>query len=261
MHEIYSKYKSIYEIPIKSVDGEDNFLEKFRGKVLMFVNTTGHCGNATQWPIIEDIASHFDPEDFQVIYVPTNDFCGSVTYGEYKHGIKDAKHSQKYAYETYGVEGHFTELVSSRNEFWSEKNDVWDGENAQWKHEDTGAFPTIQAPRSDLYTFLIGKEEDALGGNFHKFIVNKDGLPVAHFNNHTLINYNNGEVQSIKKPEPSDTITYEPKLFTDEQGQIITTENLIEKEHMMKVIEEVIKTGKTTLAPYVYQPHLNLVFA
>jgi glutathione peroxidase-family protein len=252
MHEIYSKYKSVYDIPIKSVDGEDNFLEKFKGKVLMFVNTTGHCGNATQWPIIEDIASHFDTEDFQVIYVPTNDFCGSVTFGEYKNGLKDGKHSQKYAYETYGIEGNFTELVSSRNEFWSDKNDVWDGENVQWKNEDNGAFPRVQVPRSDLYTFLTGREEDTLGGNFHKFIVNKKGLPVAHFMNHTLINYNNAELQSINKPNASEPITYEPRLFTDQQGMILATENITEKEYMIKVIDEIIKTGETTLAAYVY---------
>jgi hypothetical protein len=119
----------------------------------------------------------------------------------------------------------------------------------------------VQAPRSDLYTFLVGKETDALGGNFHKFIVNKEGLPVAHFNNHTLINYNNGEVQSITKPSSTAAVTYEPRLFTDEQGEIITTENITEREHMIKVIDEIIKTGKTTLAPYVYQPHLNIVFA
>jgi glutathione peroxidase-family protein len=48
MHKIYNKYKSVYDIPVKGVNGEDNFLDQFRGKVLMFVNTTGECGNATQ---------------------------------------------------------------------------------------------------------------------------------------------------------------------------------------------------------------------
>jgi glutathione peroxidase-family protein len=225
----------------------------------MFVNTTGECGNATQWPIIQEISSQFDPEDFQVIYVPTNDFCGSVTYGEYKDGIKDGKHSQEYAYKTYQIEGNFTELLSSRNDFWSEKNDVWDGKNGVWKNEDTQTFIKQQPPRSDLYTFLVGKDQDWLGGNFHKFIVNKEGLPVAHFHNRTLINYNNEDVQKITKPAPSETVTYEPQFFTNDEGEIITVENLVEKQHMIQVIGEIIKTGKTTLASYAYEPYSDTI--
>jgi len=42
------KFKSVFDIPIRSVDGKENFLNQFKGKVLLFVNTTGHCGNAPQ---------------------------------------------------------------------------------------------------------------------------------------------------------------------------------------------------------------------
>jgi glutathione peroxidase-family protein len=41
-------YKSVFDINIKDQNGNQNMLEKYRGKVLMFVNTTGHCGNASQ---------------------------------------------------------------------------------------------------------------------------------------------------------------------------------------------------------------------
>lgn len=50
----------------------------------------------------------------RIIYVPTNDYCVSVTYGKHKYGIEDAKESYNYAKEEYGVEGIFTELLSSR---------------------------------------------------------------------------------------------------------------------------------------------------
>jgi len=30
---------SIYDIPVKSIDGEDNFMEQFKGKVTLIVNT------------------------------------------------------------------------------------------------------------------------------------------------------------------------------------------------------------------------------
>jgi glutathione peroxidase-family protein len=42
------EFESIFDVPIKSVDGSENFLEQFRGKILFFVNTTGQCGNSQQ---------------------------------------------------------------------------------------------------------------------------------------------------------------------------------------------------------------------
>jgi hypothetical protein len=52
----------------------------------------------------------------QIVYLPTNDYCGSVTFGEYKDGIKNGQESADYAKKTFGIEAPFTELVSSRNE-------------------------------------------------------------------------------------------------------------------------------------------------
>jgi glutathione peroxidase-family protein len=45
---IEKEYPSVFDVPVKGIDGEENFLDKFRGNVLIFVNTTGHCGNAQQ---------------------------------------------------------------------------------------------------------------------------------------------------------------------------------------------------------------------
>ena len=54
-------------------------------------------------------------KNFQIIYVPTNDYCGSVTVAPYKDGIKDATESFEYANKTYGIQDPFTTLTSSRN--------------------------------------------------------------------------------------------------------------------------------------------------
>jgi glutathione peroxidase-family protein len=45
---IEKKFKSVFDVPVKGVDGTENFLEQFRGKILLFVNTTGQCGNSRQ---------------------------------------------------------------------------------------------------------------------------------------------------------------------------------------------------------------------
>jgi glutathione peroxidase-family protein len=42
------EFESVFDVPVKGVDGTENFLNQFRGKILMFVNTTGKCGNSNQ---------------------------------------------------------------------------------------------------------------------------------------------------------------------------------------------------------------------
>lgn len=228
------KYKSVFDIPVKGVDGEDNFLEQFKGKTLMFVNTTGHCGNAPQWPIIEEIQNTIGTENFRVIYVPTNDYCGSVTYGEFKHGIQHGKESQQYAYTTYGVESPFTELVSSRDEFWIEKNLEFDYQAKDWDwSNNTGLLEEIQSPKSELYQFLT-PHEDLVKGNFHKIITNSEGIPVASFHNGTLL------------------------PFAKEWGSPAVLDPEDEKKNMLQVIKDVIETGSCSLARYKYEPYAKV---
>jgi glutathione peroxidase len=164
------EYKSVYDIPIKSVDGEDNFLAQYRGKVTLFANTTGDCGNAPQFGIIEKLYQKYKDRGFQVVAVPTNDYCGfGVTYGIYEDGIRDGKMSEDFGREKYGVTFPFTELVTSREDR--------DGESDGRKIHD-------------LYNFLNPDgEETPINGNFEKFIVNKYGKRITRIANGVLLNY------------------------------------------------------------------------
>jgi glutathione peroxidase-family protein len=42
------EFNNVFEIPLKGKNGEEMFLKQFEGKVIIFVNTTGECGNAPQ---------------------------------------------------------------------------------------------------------------------------------------------------------------------------------------------------------------------
>ena len=164
-------YSSAYEVPLKSVDGEDNFLSQFYGKVTLFVNTTGDCGNAPQFGIIEKLYQKYKDRGFQVVAIPTNDYCGfGVTYGIYEKGIDDGKASEEFARQKYGVTLPFSELVVSRE---------------SWKSdEDQNKEP------HDLYKFLNPEGENtAISGNFEKFIVDKKGKRIARLANGVLLHY------------------------------------------------------------------------
>lgn len=180
-------YKSVFDIPIKDQFGNPNMLEKYRGKVLMFVNTTGHCGNASQWAVLNSIMDEYRDKNFQIIYVPTNDYCGSVTVAPYKDGIKDAKESFEYANRTYNIEDPFTELLSSRDEPWTYKVDTFVGEIGEWVKNYDLHDTVKQKPKSELYKFLTKGQID-IEGNFHKFITNSKGDVVSSIQNYFLNN-------------------------------------------------------------------------
>ncbi len=52
--------KSLYDIPLKDIDGKDTSLKAYQGKVLLVVNVATYCGNT--------------PQGFTVLGFPCNDF-------------------------------------------------------------------------------------------------------------------------------------------------------------------------------------------
>jgi len=56
--------KSIYDIELTSAEGEPHFLQQFKGKVVLLINTTVGCGNAGQMESIEWIQEDMAGEDF-----------------------------------------------------------------------------------------------------------------------------------------------------------------------------------------------------
>jgi glutathione peroxidase len=162
--------KSIYDIELKSVAGDNNFLDLFKGKVTLFANVTGHCGNAPQFGILQSIYDKYKDKGFEIVAVPTNDYCGpGVTYGQYECGIANAEQAKEYAEKEWGVTYPFAELVVSREDR--------DGENdGRVVHE--------------IYkTLNTGGESSPINGNFEKFLVDKNGKSVLRLANGVLLNY------------------------------------------------------------------------
>lgn len=166
---------SIYDVKIKSWDGQENFLERYKGKVCLIINVTADCGNAPQYGIIEQIYQKYKDQGFEVIAVPTNDYCGpGVTYGKWVAGIEDAKEAKEYAQNIYDVSYSFTELVTSNP-------------TAQW----SGKLKPGQLthPLYESLTKSAKHGEYQMGGNFEKFLVGRSGQLEAIFPNYTLLDY------------------------------------------------------------------------
>ncbi len=96
--------KSIYDIELKSAIGEPGFLQQFKGKAAIVVNTTVGCGNANQMEVLQWLQEKYGGDQFQIIAIPTNDYCGpGVTYGKWSEGITCGLDSQNYGQDVYGT--------------------------------------------------------------------------------------------------------------------------------------------------------------
>lgn len=134
---------------MKSLDGKEVDLSKYKGKVLLIVNVASRCGNTPQYKGLEDLHEKYADEGLAVLGFPANEF------GKQEPGSD--KEIAEFCDKTYGVKfDMFSKVVV--------------------KGED-------QCP---LYKYLTSTETDPkFGGditwNFEKFLVNRDGEVVARF--------------------------------------------------------------------------------
>ncbi len=66
--------KSIYDIPVRKITGEDTSLGEFRGKVLLVVNVASKCGLTPQYEGLEKSYEQYRGQGLVVAGFPANDF-------------------------------------------------------------------------------------------------------------------------------------------------------------------------------------------
>jgi glutathione peroxidase len=140
---------SIYDINVKTIDGQEISMSKYKGKVLLIVNVASKCGFTSQYEGLENLFEKYKNNDFMVLGFPSNQFANQEP--ESNERIKD------FCTINFGV--NFDMFA---------KIDV-NGEN-----------------ESPLYTFLKSNQKGILGTenikwNFTKFLVDKDGTVVDRY--------------------------------------------------------------------------------
>ena len=182
-------YMSVYDVKIKSADQEEDFLNNYKGKVTLIINVTGDCGNAPQYGVIETIYRKYKDKGFEVIAIPTNDYCGvGLTYGDHVYGTDTAESAREFAKTNYGVTYKFTELIESN----------------PCEDELIPGLPSKHGKVTphEVYNVLCKMSEElwkkdptsadgggTLGGNFEKYLVGKDGKLLKNYDNGALLNY------------------------------------------------------------------------
>lgn len=68
--------ESLYDIPLKKIDGMTSSLAEYRGKVLLVVNVASKCGLTTQYTGLEQLYQDRHANGLEVLGFPANNFKG-----------------------------------------------------------------------------------------------------------------------------------------------------------------------------------------
>ena len=200
--------KSIFDVEINAADGTPNLLQKHKGKVVMIVNTTVGCGNANQLEVLQWLQRDYEDQGFSIIGVPTNDYCGpGITRGKWSEGITCGADSQNYGIDVYGTTFDYTEMTSSNPNdavsglvgaepghnglgvAYQEPHELWKtvGGQCNLVHDENGYAGKKQGFDHDgpYYSWWLNFGFDngsEMGGNYEKYLFDKDGYLISHFN-------------------------------------------------------------------------------
>src|SRR5215472_17865149 len=73
---LYGWLVSIYDIPVKTLAGEDSSLGDHAGKTLLVVNVASKCGLTPQYTALEALHERLAGRGFSVVGFPCNQFGG-----------------------------------------------------------------------------------------------------------------------------------------------------------------------------------------
>lgn len=144
-----AKTKSVLDFKMKDIDGKDVKLNKYKGKVLLVVNTASKCGYTEQYAGLQNIYDKYNAKGFYVLGFPANNFGGQEP--------GTAEEIKEFCTTKYKVTFPMFAKVSVKGE-----------------------------DQDPLYKFLTQKETNpAFAGditwNFNKFLVDRKGKIIARF--------------------------------------------------------------------------------
>lgn len=158
--------QTIYDIPVKSIDGAALTLNAFRGKVLLIVNVASKCGLTPQYEGLEKLYEDRRDEGLEVLGFPANNFKG-------QEPGSDAEIRQ-FCSTTYDVK---FPLFSKISVVGDDRHPLYQAlTGAQPEAAGDGPF----RERLKGYGMQPNAVPDVLW-NFEKFLVSRDGRVVGRF--------------------------------------------------------------------------------
>lgn len=157
---------SVYNIPVKTIQGTDSTLNEYQGKVLLIVNVASKCGLTPQYEGLEQLYKDKKDQGLEILGFPANNFLAQEPGTD--------EEIQQFCSLNYQVNFPLFSKISVAGE---DKHPLYQtltaaiperiGEGPWWKDlVDYGLTPN---PKPEVLW------------NFEKFLVNKQGEVVARF--------------------------------------------------------------------------------
>jgi glutathione peroxidase len=139
---------SIYDVKVKTIDGEELKLEKYKGRVMLIVNVASKCGYTRQYEGLQKLHEKYNDKGLSILGFPCNQFLFQEpgTQEEIKN----------FCMSNFGVTFDMFEKI-----------DV-NGENTH---------PLYKFLKESEPGFLI----DTIKWNFTKFLVDRDGKVLKRY--------------------------------------------------------------------------------
>lgn len=157
---------SVYNIPVKTIDGAETTLNQYQGKVLLIVNVASKCGLTPQYEGLEQLYKDKKAEGLEILGFPANNFLAQEPGSD--------EEIQEFCSLNYQVDFPLFSKISVAGE---DKHPLY--------QTLTAAIPdrTGEGPwKKDLIDYgLTPNEPPEVLWNFEKFLVNKQGEIVARF--------------------------------------------------------------------------------
>lgn len=138
---------NIYEIEVTDANGEKYSMDRYKGNVLLVVNTATKCGFTPQFEELEALYKKFHEKGFEILGFPSDQF---------KQELSTAKEAEEACRLTYGVTFPMHELVKVN------------GDNAH-----------------PIFKYLTEHSKGLLGSNikwnFTKFLIDREGNVVKRY--------------------------------------------------------------------------------
>jgi len=142
-----SSMDNINDITVLDMSNKEVKLSDYNGKVLMIVNVASECGSTPQYKGLEEIYKEYNPQGFEIIAFPCNDFGGQ------EPGTNEQ--IQNFCSSKFGVTFKLFDKIK-----------------------------VLGDEKSPLYERLINNsvtEKGDIKWNFEKFIISKEGKIVNRF--------------------------------------------------------------------------------
>jgi glutathione peroxidase len=167
--------KSIYNFDAQSISGEVRKLANFEGRVLLIVNVASNCGFTPQYSDLQKLYEKYSEQGLSILAFPCNDF-----------GAQEPDNDEKikgFCQKSFNVT---FDLFSKVSVLGPQKLDLYQYlYDCGLKHQGGGGWRSriFGLVKWILYR-IKGKyapSKNDAQWNFHKFLVGRNGIPVASF--------------------------------------------------------------------------------